>query len=122
MKRPKGPMTDDEIRAAWLAALGLPPRHVLEDMAAQLRKLGILAWPEPAPTSWGYEPGKLALYRPGAVNFSECSVEAIVEWFCRGGGREPQPIEPPLRPTIEDREAALFLLAWLSQGRSVPEA
>jgi hypothetical protein len=121
MRQRRKPRTED-LDEAWRAVFGQPSRHELEEMAAQLRKLGFLAWLEPAPPGWGEEPGTLALYLPGAVAFSAYGVEAIVEWFLNGGGRQPQPIEPPLHPTIEEREAALVLLVWLSQGHPVPEA
>ena len=58
----------------------------------------------------------------GAVAFSGYSVEAIVDWFGRGGGRQPQPIESPVPPTSDEPEAALVLLVWLSHGHPVPEA
>lgn len=120
MSEGKKPQNED-LDEAWRAAFGQPTRDELEEMAARLRKLGFLAWLEPAPFGWE-EPGKLALYLPGAVAFSAYSVEAIVEWFHIGGGREPQPIDLPEPLTLDEREAALVLLTWLSQGRVVPEA
>jgi hypothetical protein len=120
MSQRKKPQNED-LDEAWRAAFGQPSRRELEEMAAQLRKLGFLAWLEPAPLGWE-EPGAPALYLPGAVAFSAYSVGAIVEWFRIGGGRQPQPIDLPEPPTIDEREAALVLLAWLSLGHPVPEA
>lgn len=120
MSQRRKPQTED-LDEAWRAAFRQPTRHELEEMAAQLRKLGFLAWLEPAPLGWE-EPGTLALFLPGAVAFSAYSVEAIVEWFLIGGGRQAQPIDPPQPPTIDDGTAALVLLAWLSLGHPVPEA